>query len=219
MLLETYRQNTHNANSERIGKQDSLSEFISGEVLDQMRQEAMITGAQGVRAYFGRYPDNYTDLDLAGRQSLVFTVEVLKYSPNRFIVSEDVIAFGPTLRINKNTVDALLTTYRQISHKINSERIGKEDSSSVLLSLEILDQIREEIVLKDTSGIHAYFGRYPNDYIDTDLAGRQTLVLTVGDLKSSPDGFIVPEGLFAFFDMPFCPPVCNCGGPGLPSCH
>jgi len=217
-LLDTYLQSSRRLNMERIDKQENFRELISLEILDQLRQEAVARSAQGARAYFGRYPDDYADFLLAGRQSLVFTVEVLKFSPNRFVVPADITAWGPDLQIERDMVNSLLTTYRQTSHKINSERIGKQDSLSVLLSVELLNQICEEATVKKLGGIYAYFSRYPDTYHEIAKAGRQSLILTVSDLKSSPDGFVVPGDMVAFFDMPFCPPVCNCGGPGLPPC-
>jgi hypothetical protein len=216
MLLETYRQTTHHSNSARIGKRDTLSEFIAVEILDQMRNEAVVNGHQGVRGYFGRYPGDYADSGKAGRQSLVFTIGTLRSSPNRFVVPEDLIAFGPASRMEKDIAGVLLNTYRRTSHKENSASIGKEDSSNAFLSIDLLAQIREEAVLEGAGGVYAYFGRYPNDFIEPDLAGRQTILLTVRKIDILQWRIVVPEQLV--FVGPPCPPACACGNPGQPPC-
>ena len=216
MLLETYQRTTHLTNSARIGKSDTLREFIAVETLDQMRSEAKDGGHQGIRAYFGRYPDDYADSARAGRQSLVFTIGMLKSSPNRFIIPEALIAFGPDFRMEKDVADVLLNTYRRTAHKGNSASIGKEDSSNVFLSLDLLDQVREEVVLAGAKGAYAYFGRYPNDFIAPDLAGRQTILLSLRKIDILHWRFSVPEQLI--FVGPPCPPLCGCGHPGQPEC-
>jgi hypothetical protein len=217
VLLDSFRQSTHRTNSDRIGKEDSLMEFIPMKILDQMREEVMCTDEKILRAYFGRYPDGYEVPDLAGRQTLVYTVEALKYSPNRFIIPNDIVAFSSKGRMERQLADTLLTTYRRSTHITNSERIGKIDSASVFLSTLVSDEMREAIIMHGVAGVNIHFGRYPGDYgtvemhdREIDVAGRQTLITIIGDLEQMGDRFIVPEDICAFFDYPVCPPFCNC---------
>lgn len=208
-LLNTYRHSPHRLNSEQIGKEDTLGEFIPNEILDQLRE---IGSAKGIRIYFGQYPENYTDFGIAGRRCLVFTTRFLKFSSGRVVVPSNIIALDSTGRIEKEMVETFLNTYRRTSHKENSQRIGKEDSSSIFLPIEILNQMGEAAVLKGATGVHANFGRYPDYYPNTELAGRQTIVFTIGDLLFSPDRFIIAKDVVAFFDVPVCPPLCcYCG--------
>jgi hypothetical protein len=72
MVIRTYKHERWVQNSERIGKEDSLSAWYSVEELEEFLNNAKEHGADGVKFYFAAYPDNYTENPLyAGRQTIV----------------------------------------------------------------------------------------------------------------------------------------------------
>lgn len=58
-LLRTYKQERWAQNSEKLGKEDSLSVWYSIEELEAFIAKAKDHGGNGVRIYFGAYPDNF----------------------------------------------------------------------------------------------------------------------------------------------------------------
>jgi pyridoxine 5'-phosphate synthase PdxJ len=59
-LVRTYKQERWAANSERIGKEDSLSVWYSVEELEEFIQKAKQCGADGIRMHFGAYPNDFS---------------------------------------------------------------------------------------------------------------------------------------------------------------
>lgn len=71
-LLSTYKQNRWVDNSEKLGKEDSLTAHVSIEELEMLIERIKLHGGDGVRLHFAAYPDNYTPQpELAGRQTVV----------------------------------------------------------------------------------------------------------------------------------------------------
>jgi len=72
MVVRNYKQNRWIQNSERIGKEDSLSVSFSLEELEEYIQWAKENGADGVKCYFGAYPENFKEMpEYSGRQTIV----------------------------------------------------------------------------------------------------------------------------------------------------
>ena len=70
-IISTYKQERWAQNSEKIGKEDSLSVWYSTEELEEFIDTIKANGGNGIRFYFAAYPDNYTDVpEYAGRQTL-----------------------------------------------------------------------------------------------------------------------------------------------------
>jgi hypothetical protein len=71
-VIRTYKQERWVQNSDRIGKEDSLSAWYSVEELEQFLETAKQHGADGIKIYFAAYPENYTEVpEYAGRQTVV----------------------------------------------------------------------------------------------------------------------------------------------------
>lgn len=72
-LIRNYKKERWAQNSERLGKEDSLSSWYSTEELQEFLETAKMHGADGIRLYFGVYgEDNAARPEYAGRQTLVF---------------------------------------------------------------------------------------------------------------------------------------------------
>jgi hypothetical protein len=71
-VIRTYKQERWVHNSERIGKEDSLSVWFSTEELEEFLATCREHGADGVKFYFAAYPENFEEKpEYAGRQTLV----------------------------------------------------------------------------------------------------------------------------------------------------
>ena len=71
-LVRTYKQERWDANSQRLGKEDSRSVWYSIEELEDFIEKVKDHGGDGIRFYFAVYPHDYTEVPAyAGRQNLV----------------------------------------------------------------------------------------------------------------------------------------------------
>jgi len=71
-VIRNYKQERWIQNSEKLGKEDSLSAWWSVEELEEFIEHAKINGADGVKFYFGAYDkENAPNPDYAGLQTLV----------------------------------------------------------------------------------------------------------------------------------------------------
>lgn len=71
-IIRTYKQERWAQNSERIGKEDSLTVWYSIEELEEFLANAKSHAADGIKFCFAAYPENYTDTpEYAGRQTIV----------------------------------------------------------------------------------------------------------------------------------------------------
>lgn len=71
-VIRTYKQERWVHNSDRIGKEDSLSAWYSVEELEEFLATAKQHGADGIKIYFAAYPENYQEVpEYAGRQTVV----------------------------------------------------------------------------------------------------------------------------------------------------
>jgi hypothetical protein len=78
-VIREYKQERWAQNSERIGKEDSLSVWWSVEELENFLAHAKDNGADGVKMYFAAYPKDYTEQPLyAGRQTVVMVATKIK---------------------------------------------------------------------------------------------------------------------------------------------
>ncbi|TWW01946.1 hypothetical protein [Chitinophaga pinensis] len=96
MLRENYRENRWRANSERLGKADSLSVWYSLDELKQYIQTAEAAGADGIRVYFGVYPSVFPDnILLQDRQTIVFVGTQQKQSETGKTENKDLYISTP----------------------------------------------------------------------------------------------------------------------------
>lgn len=70
-VIRNYKQERWVHNSERLGKEDSLSVWHSIEELEELLAKAKEHGGDGIRFYFGAYPKDYVQPLYAGRQTIV----------------------------------------------------------------------------------------------------------------------------------------------------
>jgi len=95
MVTSNYKKERWIHNSERIGKSDSLSVWFSVEDLEEYIEQIKHNGADGVKFYFGSYPENFeAKPEYSGRQTIVMVATKSKETENG-IVNKD-------LYINKN---------------------------------------------------------------------------------------------------------------------
>jgi hypothetical protein len=71
-VIRTYKQDNWAHNSERIGKEDSLTSWTSVEEMENLIVAIKAHGGNGIRICFAAYPKDYVeDPELAGRQTIV----------------------------------------------------------------------------------------------------------------------------------------------------
>lgn len=71
-LIRTYKRERWAYNTERIGKEDSLSLWWSIEEMENFIEVAKQNGADGLKFYFGAYDENYQEVpEYQDRQTLV----------------------------------------------------------------------------------------------------------------------------------------------------
>jgi hypothetical protein len=71
-LIKNYKQKRWVQNSQRLGKEDSLSVWFSVEDIEVFLEKAKEHGGDGVRFYFGAYEEKFEEMPVyEGRQTLV----------------------------------------------------------------------------------------------------------------------------------------------------
>jgi hypothetical protein len=71
-VVRNYKKERWLQNSLRIGKEDSLSAWYSVEELEEFIQKIKQYDADGIKLYFGAYPEDYTERpEYASRQTVV----------------------------------------------------------------------------------------------------------------------------------------------------
>ena len=101
MVVKNYKKERWIHNSERIGKEDSLSVWHSVEELEEYIEMIKENGADGIKFYFGAYPENYEPKpEYSGRQTFVMVATKSKETENG-VVNKD-------LYINKNGTNTVM---------------------------------------------------------------------------------------------------------------
>ncbi|MFP5042042.1 hypothetical protein [Parasediminibacterium sp. JCM 36343] len=105
-VIKSYKKERWVHNSERIGKEDSLSGWWSIEEMEDYLEQAKMHGADGVKLYFGAYPSDYVEEPLyAGRQTLVMVATRQKECADGAIANKDIY-------VNRNNKPALIAYNR-----------------------------------------------------------------------------------------------------------
>ena len=95
MVVRNYKKERWCTNSERIGKSDSLSAWYSVEELEEYIEMIKKNGADGIKFYFGAYPENYEEKpEYSGRQTIVLVATKSKETETGFVNKD--------LYVNKN---------------------------------------------------------------------------------------------------------------------
>ncbi|HEY4874410.1 MAG TPA: hypothetical protein VIH86_02455 [Puia sp.] len=119
--------------------------------------------------------------------------------------------------VDAQYVDTMIRTYKKERWVQNSEHIGKEDSLTAWMNLEELEEFVERIKTHGGNGVRICFGAHPQEFENSDLAGRQTVVMvaTKGtDSKTNKDLYVSTQGkadILAYGWLPVCPPYCGGG--------
>jgi hypothetical protein len=103
-VIRTYKQERWVHNSDRIGKEDSLSAWHSIEELEEFIKTAKSHGADGIKIYFAAYPENYNEIpEYAGRQTIVFVGTKRKATSKGGEIDKDIYINGETQILAYNT--------------------------------------------------------------------------------------------------------------------
>ena len=70
-LTSAYKQERWAANSDNLGKSDSLSVWFTVEQLEGFLENVKANGGNGVRVHFGVFPQDYQRPEVAGMQTVV----------------------------------------------------------------------------------------------------------------------------------------------------
>ena len=90
-VIRNYKQERWIQNSERIGKEDSLSGWWSIEEVEEFLEKAKMHGGDGVKFYFGAYSKDFADVpEYAGRQTLVMVATKQKEGAAGTVVNKDI---------------------------------------------------------------------------------------------------------------------------------
>ena len=90
-VIRNYKQERWIQNSERIGKEDSLSGWWSIEEVERFLEKAKMYGGDGVKFYFGAYDKDDTSVpEYAGRQTLVMVATKQKEGAAGTVVNKDI---------------------------------------------------------------------------------------------------------------------------------
>ena len=93
-VIRTYKQERWVHNTERIGKEDSLSTWYSIEELQAFMETAKRNGADGVKIYFAAYPNDFEKRpEYAGRQTVVLVATKQKQTAEG-VLNKDVYVDG-----------------------------------------------------------------------------------------------------------------------------
>ncbi|WP_126969720.1 hypothetical protein [Gynurincola endophyticus] len=71
-VIRTYKQERWVQNSDRIGKEDSLSAWFGLEEMEQFIAMAKQHGADGIKVYYAAYPSDFEVEEYRDRQTVVF---------------------------------------------------------------------------------------------------------------------------------------------------
>jgi len=94
-VIRNYKQERWVHNSERLGKEDSLSAWWSIEEIEEFLERAKMHGGDGVKFYFGAYDKDYAENpDFAGRQTLAMVAT--KQKVNEFGEASNKDIYIPT---------------------------------------------------------------------------------------------------------------------------
>jgi len=90
-VIKNYKRERWAHNSERIGKEDSLSVWYSIEELEDFIAKSKDHGADGVRFYFAAYSEDYAEQpQYAGRQTMVLVATKQKENETGIAANKDI---------------------------------------------------------------------------------------------------------------------------------
>ena len=94
-FIREYKQKRWVYNSERIGKPDSLSAWYSNEQLQTLIDLSKSHGGNGIRFFYGTYPENYPDKpEYAARQTLIMVPTKSKILDDGHIIDKNIYTYN-----------------------------------------------------------------------------------------------------------------------------
>ena len=89
--IRNYKQERWVNNSKHIGKEDSLSAWLSIEEMEDFIAKAKEHGGDGIRVYFAAYSEDYAEQPLyAGRQTIVMVGTKNKHDEKGLAANKDI---------------------------------------------------------------------------------------------------------------------------------
>jgi hypothetical protein len=90
-LLSNYKKERWVSNSKKLGKEDSLSVWYGMNELNEFMQIARENGADGIRMYFGVYPEGFEKVpEYSGRQTIVMVATKAKRTEDGRLVTKHI---------------------------------------------------------------------------------------------------------------------------------
>ncbi|MCW3118615.1 MAG: hypothetical protein JWM28_2697 [Chitinophagaceae bacterium] len=90
-VIKNYKQERWVNNSKHIGKEDSLSAWLSIEEMEEFIAKAKDQGGDGIRVYFAAYSEDYAEQPLyAGRQTIVLVGTKHKKDESGLAANKDI---------------------------------------------------------------------------------------------------------------------------------
>lgn len=90
-LVSNYKKHRWIHNTNRLGKEDSLSAWFNLEALEEFLAMARDQRADGIKVFFGVYPENFEkEPEFAGRQTLVLVATKEKTTVDGRIVNKEI---------------------------------------------------------------------------------------------------------------------------------
>jgi hypothetical protein len=94
-VIRNYKQERWIQNSERLGKEDSLSGWWSIEEVENFLENAKTHGADGIKLYFGAYAKDYQEKpEYAGLQTIVMVGTKQKEGAYGTTINKDIYVHG-----------------------------------------------------------------------------------------------------------------------------
>lgn len=93
ILISNYKKNRWRDNSSKIGKPDSLSSWYGLQELQEFLELAKENNADGIKMYFGEYPEDYEQTREYQKMQTVVLVATRKSKSAKGIVNKDIQYF------------------------------------------------------------------------------------------------------------------------------
>ncbi|MBS1600167.1 MAG: hypothetical protein JST75_18210 [Bacteroidetes bacterium] len=131
MVTANYKKERWAPNSERIGKSDSLSVWFSAEELEEYIKMIQKNGADGVKFYFGAYPENFQERpEYSGRQTIVMVATKSKETENGIVNKDLYVRNNGTLTVMGLNMGSLCPPYCG-GFSFTTKTVGDADVANV----------------------------------------------------------------------------------------
>ncbi|HWK06433.1 MAG TPA: hypothetical protein VNS58_22520 [Puia sp.] len=98
--------------------------------------------------------------------------------------------------VNTEHVDSLIRNYKKERWMQNSERIGKNDTLGVWLTVDEMEEFIQTAKTYGADGIRLYFGVYGEGANRPEMNGKQTIALVATCSEQNKEGDLVQKDLY-----------------------